>query len=103
MPAVAPVPVPPLTVREYSYLTVEIVGIRAYGAYCERLRLCPTRAGYGLLHCADSQTQRWTLVTPDIDYVRLYAELPKVSNEPVAIILRKFLICVLGWPDEWGL
>lgn len=91
------------TAREFALLTPEDLGGEAnYRAACVGANLDPIPGGYGLLMAIDGQGRRYTLMTTDVEYVRMVAEastspaiLAGVELPPDKFLRRD------GWPDDW--
>lgn len=92
-----------LTPREFSFATpADLGGKAAYRKFCEVAGLNPVPGGYGLLHVADCVSgARFTMVTPDVEYVRAIVELDADKGTAgLAIPPEKFMTRA-GWPDDW--
>lgn len=62
------------TAREYAFLTPSSLGRRRYRGLCRRLDLDPVPGGYGALLCCDREGRRMTVLTTDLDYLRMVVD-----------------------------
>ncbi|MBB5494702.1 hypothetical protein HNR07_005839 [Nocardiopsis metallicus] len=85
---------------ERSFLTPDELG-RDYRRVCRVAGLHPTREGYGLIHARNTQGERYTLMTSDVEYVRTLAGAPGAVLEGLKLSAGKFPRYRRGWPDEW--
>jgi hypothetical protein len=56
---------------------------------------------YGLMHCEDDAGEHWTVLTDDMEYVRLMGEAGMLGVPPETVPLEKFPMARRGWPEEW--
>jgi hypothetical protein len=93
----------PFTPRQFAFLTAADLGGDAnYRAACVAANLAPTVGGYGILMAVDEAGARFTLVTDDVDYVRLVAAASSTVEVLGALEMPpgKFMARE-GWPDDW--
>jgi hypothetical protein len=92
----------PMTPREFAFATPADLGGRStYRRFCQLVDLQPIPDGWGFLLCEDTDGQHWTMVTADVDYLRLLINAPGTVLPKLEIPPGKFPTKRAGWPDEW--
>jgi hypothetical protein len=88
---------------EYAFATpADLGGDTAYQQFCDRAGLPDIPGGWGLLMCEkDDDGEHRTLLTTDVDYLRLIVAGGSSALGLGVIQPEKFPISRLGWPDEW--
>lgn len=90
-----------LTPREFAFATPnDLGGTGAYKRVCRAAGLTPVPDGYGMLLAVDEDGKKITLVTGDVEYVRIIAEAGTEALADLELPADKFLRRE-GWPDDW--
>lgn len=62
------------TAREYAFITPTSMGRRRYRSACRRLDLRAVPEGYGALLCRDGDGREVTMLTTEVDYLRMVVD-----------------------------
>lgn len=91
-----------LTPRETAFATPgDLGGSGPYRRFCRAVGLNPAPDGYGMLLAEDEAGAHKTLLTGDIEYVRVIAAAGAETLADLELPADKFLVRD-GWPDEWA-
>ncbi len=94
-----------LTAKEFAFATPADLGGRVfYRRFCRAANLAPVPDGYGMLFVVDEAGARLTLLTADVEYVRMFLAAPQAVVDRLELTgeaAAKFL-CRDGWPDDWA-
>jgi hypothetical protein len=92
----------PVTAVGYSIVSPTTMRLRKYRKVCTAAGMDPTDRGWGFLRCLDMDGQRLTLVTEDVDYMRLLiAGRTAGALADLDVPTHTFPIARAGWPDDW--
>jgi hypothetical protein len=92
----------PVTVVGCSIVRPTTLRPRKYRKVCTAAGMSPTDRGWGFLRCLDSDEQRLTLVTQDVDYMELLIAGRKAGAlVDLDVPVGTFPITRAGWPDDW--
>ena len=69
-----------------------------YRQFCQVAKIAPNPRGWGAFRCKDPSGGHWTLLTPDIDWVR---ELVRSQPDKLDIPPSKYQEVRRGWSEEW--
>jgi hypothetical protein len=93
----------PVTAVGYAVVSPKSLRPRKYRSLCVAAGVSLSDAGWGILRCLDAEGSRVTLITDDVDYMKLLlAGRKSASLDELQVPVSKFPVTRSGWPDEWS-